>query len=375
MKTHKYQCNPVFIILLYILFVSCQEITPDPKSIRAEKLQTILDQTLAKYNGKGVSATIIFDEQDHWSATSGISFGSTALSTDMVLCTGSVTKSYMAALCLKLANDGWFSLDDSLKNWLSDYPNIDNSITIKQLLYNTSGVFNISDNTELWEAVFREPSRLWTPDEILSGYLDEPYADPGTGWYYSNTNYLLLGMITEEATGSQVSDLLRDHFFDPLGLNQTYFAIEDELPSNSAHGWFNLSGNGAEDVSLISQNGIYSALWSSASIFSTSENLARWCSDLFEGKVLDEESLAQMLDPCCTMPGTTNVVCAMGLFLISSNNSTGVEMIGYTGRTFGYLTSMFYLPGNGISIAVMINEDNAQLLDEITTTLILEVLE
>jgi len=375
MKTHKYHCNPAYIILLSILFVSCQETTPDPKSIRAAKLQTILDHTLAKYDGKGISATIIFDEQDHWSATSGISFGSIALSTDMVLCTGSVTKSYMAALCLKLADDSWFSLDDSLKNWLPDYPNIDNSITIKQLLYNTSGVFNISDNTELWEAVFSEPSRLWTPDEILSGYLDEPYGDPGTGWYYSNTNYLLLGMIIEEATGSQVSDLLRDLFFDPLRLNQTYFAIEDELPSNFAHGWFNLSGNGAEDVSLISQNGIYSALWSSASIFSTSENLARWCADLFEGKVLNEESLAQMLDPCCTLPGTTDVGCAMGLFLLSSNNSTGVELIGYNGRTFGYLTSMFFLPGNGMSISVMINEDNTQLLDEITTTLILEVLE
>ena len=65
----------------------------------------------------------------------------------------------------------------------------------------------------------------------------------------------------------------------------------------------------------------------------------------------------------------------MGLFLISPSNNTGVELIGYTGRTFGYLTSMFYLPGNEMSIAVMINEDNSQLLDEVTTVLILEALE
>lgn len=363
------------ISLLSILFVGCQKTSPDPDPGREKKLQTILDQTLTQYEGKGVSATIIFEEGDSWSGASGISYGSTALSSDMVLCTGSVTKTYMAALCIKLADEGWFSLDDSLHSWLPDYPYIDNSTSIRQLLWNTSGIHNVTDNPELWEAVFSDPARLWTPEEILSEYLDEPYAAPGTGWYYSNTNYLLLGMIIKKATGFESSDLLRDRFLEPLGLNQTYFAVEDELPSNTAHGWFNLSGNGDEDVSLISINGIYSVLWTSAAIFATTENLARWCSNLFKGNVLKEESLALMVNPCCTLPGTTDVGCAMGLYLIGPSNSTGVEIIGYTGRTFGYLTSMFFLPGNGMSIAVMINEDNSELLDEITTALILETLE
>lgn len=293
----------------------------------------------------------------------------------MVFCTGSVTKAYIAALSLTLADEGWFSLDDSLHRWLPDYESIDGSITIKQLLYHTSGVYNVTDNPALWEAVFADPSRLWAPAELFSAFLDEPYSDPGTGWYYSNTNYILLGMIIEEATGSKVSRLIRDRFLLPQGLNQTYFAVDEELPANAAHGWFNLSGDEVEDVSLISLNGIYSVLWTSASIFATSENLARWCSDLFMGKILNDESLHQMLEPCCTMPGTADVECAMGLFLIGPGNSTGVEMMGYTGRTFGYLTSMFFLPANSMSIAVMVNEDNTQLLDEITTNLILEVLE
>ena len=375
MNPHKYHCNPAGFILLSVLFVSCQEITPDPKSERAEKLQTILDQTLERYNGIGVSATIVFEAQDIWSGTSGISHGSTALTHDMVLCTGSVTKTYLAALSLALADEGWFSLDDSLQNWLPEYESVEGSITIKQLLYHTSGVYNVTDNPALWEAVFKDPSRLWTPGEVFSAFMDEPYADPGMGWYYSNTNYMLLGMIIEEATGSKVSELIRDRFLLPLGLNQTFFAVEEDLPANAAHGWFNLSGNGVEDVSLIPLNGFYSVLWTSAAIFATSENLARWCSDLFMGRILSEASLHQMLDPCCPMPGTSDVACAMGLFLIGPGNSTGVEMMGYTGRTFGYLASMFYLPGNSMSIAVMINEDNTPLLYEITTALILEVLE
>ena len=71
------------------------------------------------------------------------------------------------------------------------------------------------------------------------------------------------------------------------------------------------------------------------------------------------------------MPGTTEVKCGMGVFLISSENNTGVELIGYTGRTFGYLTSMFYVPDTDISVAIMINSDDAEFLDSVTSEMIL----
>jgi len=375
MKTPYYASIPFWITLISVLMTGCQESLPDPEYQRNERLQAILDQTLTEYHGKGVSAAIVFDEQEIWTGSSGISYGSTELSTDMALCIGSVTKTYMAALCIKLAEEGWFSLDDSLHHWLSDFKNVDNSITIKQLLQNTSGVYNVTDHPDLWEAVFEDPAKLWTPEEVLSEFLEVPYGEPGTGWHYSNTNYLLLGMIIRTAVGSESADLLRDRFLKPLGLDQTYFAVQEELPPNTAHGWFNLSGKGAEDISLIPNDGIYSVLWTAGAIFATPENLARWCSSLFHGSVLNNESLDLMLETYCAYPGTTDVECAMGLFRFGPGNSTGMEMMGYTGRSFGYLTSMFFLPGNGMSIAVIINEDNTELLDEVTTALILQVLE
>ncbi len=143
-------------------------------------------------------------------------------------------------------------------------------------------------------------------------------------------------MILNQATGSGVSIQLRDSFLEPLGLTQTYLVPEETLPSTIAHGWFNLSGDSNdEDISLLSLNGIYSVFRTSAGIFTTAEERAEWCADLFKGDVLDPSSLDQMMSPCCSMPGTKGVGC-------------------------------------GISVAVIINEDNATLLDIVTTDLILE---
>ncbi len=361
-------------LLSFLIFYSCSDEVPEPT--RSKIFQNVLDKNLEAFNGKGVSAAVVFQDQDSWSGTSGVSFGTTAITEDMIFCTGSLTKSYIAALCLELAEEGVFCLEDSLHEWLHDYPNIDSSITIRQLLDNTSGIYNISDNTDLWDAVFSEPAKLWTPEEVITLFLLEPYANPGAGWYYSNTNYLLLGMIINEATGSSVSSELRNRFFEPLGLDNTFFAIEEMLPSTVAHGWFDLSGNGSfDDISLISRNAIYSVLWTSAAIFSTAEDVAKWLSALLEGSVLNQSSLDKMLTPCCMMPGTDDVGCGMGLFLMGPDNSTGTELIGYTGRTFGYLASMFYVPDYRISVAVLINEDNTVFLDVVTTNLILEALD
>ena len=365
------------VLLITLNLIFCSKDSPvEPEPIMAEELQSILDNKLESLNGTGVSSAVVFPDQNIWTGASGISFGETPKSTDMIFCTGSVTKTFTAALCLQLAEENLLSLEDSLHEWLPVYPNIDGSITILQLLNNMSGIYNITDNTELWDAVFADPSKTWTPGEIINSFQSESYSSPGNGWFYSNTNYILLGEIIKEATNSEVSTQLRNRFFEPLCLNSTYFDVEEIIPSNIAHSWFDLGGDGSkDDVSLISRTGIYSVLWTAAAVFSTAEDLARWSQALFEGDVISQESLNLMLTPYSTMPGTTDFGCGLGVFLIGPGNNAGVELVGYTGRTFGYLTSMFYAPDYGISIAVMINDNNVTCLDEITTALLVKVLE
>jgi len=376
MKTTKF-FNVLIFVILSLSIVGCSEdSSTEPVLTTAEELQKVLDNNLETYSGTGVSAAVVFPDQDTWLGTSGVSFGTTAITPDMLFGIGSVTKTYMAALCLQLAEEGVFSLDDSLHKWLPDYPKIDNSITIRQLLINSSGIHNVTDNTSLWDAVFVDPSKMWTPDEVISNFLEEPYSSPGTGWFYSNTNYILLGKIINEATGAAVSAELRRRFWGPLGLNSTYLEVEEILPANIAHGWFDLYGDGiVDDVSLISETGIYSVLWTSAAIFSTAEDLANWSSVLFQGNVLSQSSLDQMLTSYYILPGTTDVGLGMGVYLIGHNNYIGVRLVGYTGRTFGYLASIFFVPDYNISVAVIINDDNSICLDAITTQLIIAAID
>jgi D-alanyl-D-alanine carboxypeptidase len=367
--------NVMLLLLFFLIFGCSEDSSTNPEQTASQIYQSVLDNNLEAMNGTGVSAAVAFQSGEIWTGTNGISYGNTPISKDMLFGIGSVTKTFIAALCLDLADEDVINLDDSIHKWLPDYRNIDSDITVRQLLYNTSGIYNISDNSALWDAVFGNPSKTWTTEEIISGYQEEPYSTPGSGWFYSNTNYILLGKIINEATGHSVSTELRNRFLIPLQLSSTYFAVEESLPLNVAHGWFDISGNGSiDDMASISRTGIYSVLWTSAAMFSTAENLARWSSALFGGQVLSASALNQMLTPC-TLSSTPDAACGMGVYILGPGNNAGVDLIGYTGRIFGYLTSMFYLPDYSISVVVIINDDNSICLDVITTELILKVIE
>jgi len=361
---------------ILLVFISCNEKIPHPELTDFQKFQNILDHNIELYGVKGVSAAVKFQDQSIWYGTSGISYGTTSVSDQMVFCIGSITKTFIAALCLQLAEEGVFSLDDALHDWLPDMTHIDHAITIRQLLNNTSGISEVTDKVELWDAVLSDPERTWTPEEVISSYLGEPYADPGSGWYYSNTNYILLGKIISNATGNTVSSELRQRFFGPFGLDQTFFDGEEIIPVQVVHGWFDWSGEGDfEDISVIPRTGIYSVLWTSAAVFSSAKDLVVWSSSLVEGHVLGPSAMDQMFSIYGTMPGNSNVGCGMGIFLVGAENDTGMELIGYTGRTFGYLSAMFYVQDHGISVAVTLNQDHVACLDAITTELILETID
>jgi len=112
--------------------------TSKPELPFAKQLQNALDNGLKKYNGKGISVAVIVPGYKTWVGVSGVSHGKTPIKPETVFDAGSITKNVVAALILKLVEEGLLSLDDPLHKWLPDYPNIDNTITIRQLLNHTS---------------------------------------------------------------------------------------------------------------------------------------------------------------------------------------------------------------------------------------------
>ena len=173
-----------------------------------QRLQIVLDKGIKKFNIRGVSAAIVFNIDSIWVGTSGVSHDTVLMKPDMLFSIGSITKNFVAALTLKLVEEGTLSLEDKLSEWLPPYPYIDSDITIRQLLNHTSGIYMFWNNDDLWDALKEDRNRIWTPEEVLE-YIKEPHFPAGESWRYSNTNYLLMGMIIEKATGNNLPSVLQ----------------------------------------------------------------------------------------------------------------------------------------------------------------------
>jgi D-alanyl-D-alanine carboxypeptidase len=282
----------------------------------------------------------------------------------MLFAIGSITKNVVAALVFQLAEEGILSLDDPLHKWLPAYPHIDSAIPIRQLLAHTSGIFMFWDNPNLWEDLIKYREKVFTPEEVLT-YLDEPHFPPGQGFRYSNTNYLLLAMIVTRATGSTLSAEFRKRFWEPMGLRNTYLSMEEQIPDNLAHVWGdNFENDGSNrDLTYLPRASHESITYGSSGIFTTPEDLSRWCKALFEGRVLKKISMDQMLD-------FQQEGYGLGIHLISKNIANGQRAYGHGGGNIGTSTYMVYLPDFAVSIAVSINSHHGECPDRILQDII-----
>ena len=332
--------------------------TSEPELPFAKELQDTLDNGLKKYNGNGISAAVIAPGYKAWVGVSGVSHGTTPIKPETLFDAGSITKNFVAALALQLVEEGLLALDDPLHKWLPDYPNIDNTITIRQLLNHTSGLYSLQGPSAI-RPILKDPGRLWTPKEVLTTLVGKPHFPKGKGWRYSNTGYILLGMIIEKATGSKISTELRNRFWKPLGLDSIFFAVEEALPGNIAHGWIDLNGDKVlDDFSVFPRTALHSLFKAAGGIFSTSEDLAKWTHALFhERRVVSKESLKQMLafhSPIAN-PGLAGY--GLGVQRFTPRIFNGLEMWGHGGNSPGYSAFIWYLPEYSVSIALITNRE------------------
>ncbi|MFC2134677.1 serine hydrolase domain-containing protein [Bacteroidota bacterium] len=372
METLRSHIISLFIILTCLL-ISCSENSPTQiEGSLTEQLQQALDDGVAFCDGKGVSAAVIILGHQIWLGTSGISHETTPLTSNMLLGIGSITKTFIAGLTLKLVEDAVFSLDDPISNWLPAYPNIDGAITIRQLLNHTSGVFNTSENATIYNRVFEDLTKIWTPEEMITEFVSAPYFEAGTDHHYANTNYILLGMIIEAATGTGISDVLRNRILEPLNLNHTFMFLEEELIGVTAHPWWDYDFNDTvDDLTSLSWNGDYSSTWTAGCMFSTAEDLAEWYNALlYEKTILNQSSLNQMLD---YFPAD-EFEYGLGIRTFPSMIS-GVQIIGHTGTLWGYSGILIHLPEYGVSISVLLNKREGDCREAIAEALTQTVLD
>ncbi len=262
---------------------------------------------------------------------------------------GSVTKNYVAALVLRLDGEGLLDLDDRLAKWVSDVPNGE-AVTLRQLLSHTSGYRDYFNEVYLARAI-AEPAHRWSPREMIAyGRPESLLFPPGAGFAYANTNYVLLGLVVEAATGGRVSTALRARFLDPLGLARTWLAGEEPLPADEvARGYSDEDGDGLlEDVT---DRG-YGLGWTDGALVSDAADLVRWAEALFGGRVLSPAELEAMLLP----PVVNGAANGYGLG-VELDRIDGISFVGHTGSTPGYNTIWRYQPETAVTVVVAVNED------------------
>lgn len=309
------------------------------------------DQQRQKLKVPGISAAVILPDGTTWLGVSGKSSDSEAVNSAMLFGLASVTKTYIAALILQLAEEDALSVEDSIGHWIPELGQIDGNITIRQLLNHTSGLYRYQQKPEFLAAVYAQPEKVWTAREILEEFQGEPEL----GFGESAMDYVLLGMIIEKATGTSVSHQLIKRFFDPLMLEQTFLYPEQKYPTEMmAHMWWDVTGSGepidvladTEDLPLAA---LFSGVWTSGAMHSTAEDLARFVKDLFEGKVLDEDALDEML-----APGPGLHADAHYGYSVIVEQLNGQTVYWHPGGA-GYSSIYFYFPKDGLSIAVLCN--------------------
>ena len=152
---------------------------------------------------------------------------------------GSVTKTFVATVVLQLVAEHRLALNDTVGRWLPGLVPGGGNITIEELLQHTSGIYSYTNDPGFLRALFSDPTRVWRPAELVRiAVAHPPVFPPGTSFAYSNTDYVLLGLIIQAATGHPAGQELQARIFRPLGLRDTYIPYADpHLRQPHAHGY------------------------------------------------------------------------------------------------------------------------------------------
>jgi len=359
---YKTKENLLILFLIFILFFS-RGVLAESNFIQVQdSLQQVLDNNLVELELYGIQAALRAGDL-YWQGESGFadSARETELKQNHIMRVGSVTKIFTAPLILKLAEEGEFDLDDRISDWFPKYAQAE-QITIRQLLNHSSGIYNYTENLWLSLETALRPKKRWSPAEILEKTYDkEFYFKPGEGHYYSNTNYLILGLIAEKSTGKTLSALYREYIFAPFELTNTYFVPYEGIPENLITGYDRDVLPLGEHEMTAAKNAFATLGFSAGAIVSTASDLRKWIDILFGLDFLNKNSLKEMMDYLeVADPDMQNQIgYGLGLRVLKIEEQV---LYGHTGTIPGFGAAVFYCPEKDYSLAVM---SNISIFDQI----------
>ncbi|MFC7305510.1 serine hydrolase domain-containing protein [Streptomyces monticola] len=307
------------------------------------------------------------DKHGTWKGTSGVGNLKTGKprSAHDRFRVGSITKTFVATVLLQLQAEGRIDLDDTVEEWLPGVVHGNGhdggKITVRQLLNHTSGIYNYTDDPEFQETFFGKEFLehrydTFEPGELVDIALGhKPTFEPGKGWSYSNTNYILAGMVIEKVTGTPYGEEVEERVIEPLGLHATSVPGTDAgvpKPSSRAYSKLSQEATGKTyDVTELNPSGAGAA----GEMISSPGDLNRFYSALLRGKLLPAQELKEMKT---TIPvGDEAPQASYGLGLMKSGLPCGGEVWGHGGGIHGSLSQAVTSPDGGHVLAFNFNGD------------------
>ena len=315
-----------------------------------QRLNAAFEKVCDSFEVTGVSAALLLPSGARWTRARGIAAKEEPMRSDHLLEIGSVTKTYTSALVLGLVSEGAIELDAPVADWLAGVAHLE-GVTVRHLLQQTSGLYDYTDHPEYLGSMKREFSRSWSARDLLEKFGGEPLFLPGEHWDYSNTNYLVLGLLAEAITKQPAHEALRARVLEPLALEHTFFGGAEELEGERAHAFVDINADGKpEDLSaLVPNTSFITSAWTAGAILATAEDAARWMRAFGSGEALDSDRFYELTR---WRERGDGMVYGLGLIL---DPRGAFEIVGHKGNSAGYSASVWHAPKFDLTVAVLTN--------------------
>lgn len=327
--------------------------------------QTLLS-TITGNGAVGISMSVYHSQNGLWLGASGKA--DLRNNVDMQPChitrVGSTVKMFTATLILQLQEAGKLQLDDKLAQYLQgdfmDKIENANSATIRQLLQHTSGIYNYIQNLQFQTASLNDWVREWRAEDLLRyAYHKNAYFKPGEGVKYSNTGYILLGLLIEKLEGKPYAQVLQERIADPLGLRFTRFAATDPVPRAVVRGYVDMySKLEVVESTYFSGWDYYTA---DGGLISNVYDMNLFFRALMSGQIINAASLSEMLTwrQPQTMPSDFFPI-AYGLGIFKIETPQGIAYM-HSGDAVGYFANMLYFPSDGTTLVYTVNSNYGKI--------------
>jgi D-alanyl-D-alanine carboxypeptidase len=314
-------------------------------------IDSVVKQQMAAENMPGVTVSIVAPGKGTFLRSYGVADieSGRELQPDDHYRIGSVTKTFTATAILQLVDRHKLRLSDTLSMYVDGVPNGD-IITIEQLLGMRAGIFDWVDDPKFWAAYTADPLLPgWQPTDIIPILQknERKFTTPGVQTVYSNSNYVLLGLVIEKVTGQKAERYINRHVIQRLELHDTVFPVTPDLPEPFSRG-YDTSVGPVRDVTFSS----VAVPWTAGAMVSTIPDMTRYAKALATGRSLLSRRMQRKRLTFNQLAGTERapVFAGYGLGIMEVG-----DWVGHDGSIFGYSDFVFHLPSARATIVVMVN--------------------